>query len=431
MLRMTLTSTMHNPDIQTNLEPGPCILQAGSVVVSANETHSPGFIRFENGRITHSGPGDGSELDAESRFRYPNHVLIPGLVNAHTHIELTSLRGLARGLPFPDWIARVTSSILSNDLAWFAESAAAGARQLQEGGVTLVGDHSTLGVASKAIADAGLAGVVFQEVFCPDPEGDYTEAFQDLDASLQATRSLGLESVLPGISPHAPYNASPLPLESLLTWFRGYPRSIHACESRDELNYVFGATGVFADRHRDRGISPVPWGVTPVEYLDQHGFWEPGAIAVHATHVTDSDIQLLASRGASVVFCPESNALLEGASPPAARILEAGIPCGIGTDSAISCERLDMFEQMRFLLLSSRLRGEPLTAPQVFHMATEGGARVLGFDDRCTLRPGSVADFNLLDLPGPDAGASPVEQVVWQASHERVAKVFRVGMKAE
>lgn len=420
---------MNNPDKQTTREPGPCILQAGSVVVSANETHSPGFIRFENGRITHSGPGDGNELDAESRLSYPCQILIPGLVNAHTHTELTRLRGLARGLPFPDWIARVTSCILSNDSDYFAESAEMGARELRAGGVTCVGDHSTLGVASKALAEAGLSGVVFQEVFCPDPEGDYTEAFQDLDASLQATRSLGLDSILPGISPHAPYNASPQPLESLLTWFRGYPRSIHACESRDELNYIFGATGVFADRHRDRGISPVPWGVTPVEYLDQHGFWEPGAIAVHATHVTDSDIQLLATRGASVVFCPESNALLEGASPPAARILEAGIPCGIGTDSAISCERLDMFEQMRFLLLSSRLRGEPLSTSQVFHMATEGGARVLGFDDRGTLRPGSIADFNLLDLPGPDAGASTVEKVVWQGAPERVNGVCTPGVR--
>lgn len=418
---------MNNPEKQTSRESMPCILQAGSVVVSATETHSPGFIRIENGRISHSGPGDGRELGAENIQCYPSHILIPGLTNAHTHIELTSLRGLARGLPFPYWIARVTSCILSNDLAFFTASAEEGVRQLLAGGVTCVGDHSTLGVASKALASAGLAGAVFQEVFCPDPDGDYTEAFLDLDANLQATRSLGMEYLKPGISPHAPYNASPQPLESLLTWFRGYPRSIHACESLDELNYVHSATGVFADRHRGRGISPVPWGVTPMEYLDQHGFWEPGAIAVHATHVTDEDIQLLASRGASVVFCPESNALLEGASPPAARILEAGVPCAIGTDSAISCERLDMFEQMRFLLLSSRLRGEPLTAAQVFHLATEGGARVLGFDDRGTLKPGSVADFLLLNLPGPDAGVSPLEQVVWQASRERVADVILSG----
>lgn len=349
---------------------------------------------------------------------------MPGLVNAHTHLELTGLAGVGAGLAFEDWILEVTSQVLSHEADFFVQGAASGALECLKSGVTAVADHSTFGVSPAAMANAGLRGRVYREIFCPDPAADSSA---QLDA-VAVWLKISPEGIALGLSNHAPYNAPPRALAETLDRFGAVPRSIHVCESRDEVSYIADGQGVMASRHRGRGF-PIPaHGVSPVEYLDQHGYWKPGTLAVHLTQATKADLELLAARGCTAVFCPGSNLALKNGMPPIGLALRTGLVCGLGTDSAISSPKLDLFEEMRLAVGGSGGSDlEPVTESQALAMATSEGARAAGIQGAGSLETGSHADIIALELPSADCGMPLATRIVRLASRESIRAVWSSG----
>ncbi|MCC6485777.1 MAG: amidohydrolase family protein [Armatimonadetes bacterium] len=351
---------------------------------------------------------------------------MPGLVNGHTHLELTSLRGLADGLKFTDWILEVTQAVLSLSAEFFVSSAAEGALDCLQGGVTCIADHSTFGFSSGAMAAVGLRGTVYREMFCPDPEGDYSAQMDAVAHWLTEACEPGIDR---GVSCHAPYNASSPALEEVLARFARARRSIHVAESQDEISYIARGTGVMAERHQARGFAVTGHAITPVEHLGRKGYWKPGTLAVHLTQATEPDLSLLAVRQCSAAFCPSSNAALGNGIPPIAAARRAGLLCCLGTDSAISSQRLDMFEEMRLAVLTSRIKGDPITACEALDMATMEAARAIGVTEAGAIRPGFRADIVAVALPDGDPKQSLGERIVWQGSRECVRAVWTDGKR--
>jgi len=386
-----------------------------------------GQIRVESGRVTHAGAEVAARHPGEPVHEFPGCVLIPGLVNCHTHLELTALRGAGRGLPFAAWIQLVTREIAAHDREFWMESARQGARECLAGGVTSLADYSTHGVSSAAIAETGMRGVVFQECFFPDPRADLAAMLEGLGRGVRSLEELAGEDVRVGVSCHAAYNAARPALKAVVQEFGDYPRSIHAAESPAEDRYIREGRGEIAEAHRERGIPVEARRMSPVEYLDNAAYWRPGTLAVHLTQASRGDFAILKARGVSAAFCPVSNAALGAGVAGIAAARRAGLTCGFGTDSAISSERLDMFEEMRFALLASRVRNDPLAPSDVFAMATAEGAAAAGIEGAGVLTPGARADAVAVRLPRPPADSTVVDRLVMQASSGDVRAVYVAG----
>lgn len=388
-----------------------------------------GQVRIESGRVTHVGNDLRAAFPSILCEGFSGCVLIPGLVNSHTHLELTALRGLARGLPFAEWIQAITAECARHDEQFWSQSARQGARQCLQVGVTSVADYSTFGVSARAISEAGMRAYVFRESFFADPRTDVDAGIAVLREGLERMERDAGPGVAVGLSLHAPYNAAKPALRAVARDLGRYRRSIHAAESPDEDLYVREGRGVFADAHRARGIPVEARQMSPVEYLDSGSYWRSGTLAVHLTQASRGDFAILKARGVAAAFCPSSNAALGVGIPRIALARRVGLQCGLGTDSAISCERLDMFEEMRFALLTSRLRNDPLTPEDVFAMATWEGAAAAGIEDAGRIVVGSPADIVAVRLKNEPGEASPVAALVHQASACDVRAVWVGGRR--
>ncbi len=401
------------------------IILSGSWVLPDSENEIPdGQLRIQDGSISHIKAGLTRLFPDDPIVEYPGCVLMPGLVNAHTHLEITLLRGVGRGLPFADWIRRITSEIKARDETFFIESAHQGMKECIQSGVTTIADHSTFGMTHRVMRQAGTRGIVFKEVFCPDSREDYSDALQKLASDVQRMQGEAGPDIHIGISCHAPYNACKPALESIVCRFKEYPRSIHAAESPDEVSYIRSAEGVMAASHIRRGIPVRAWRMSPVEYLDNCSYWSKGSLAVHLTQASQGDYAILKARGVNAAFCPSSNAALGAGIPPIAQARRGGVLCGLGTDSAVSNERMDMFDEMRFAVLSSRIRNDPITPSEAFRMATSEGARAIGFPGAGLLAEGARADIVALRLPRPILEGSLVDTVVWQGGSSEIQAVW-------
>ncbi len=411
---------------------GRALIVRGDWLVQSPESVIPGGeVRFAQGRVAQVGHNLARSFPGDPVLTFSGCVILPGLVNTHAHVELSLLRGTGRGLPFVPWLEEVTRRVLALDREFFQHSARAGVRELMRGGVTTLADHSTAGASHVAIREEGLSGVVFREVFCLDPDADHTAALDFLASELERmTRESGTD-VRIGLSCHAPYNACPPALDAVVSRFKGVPRSIHVAESPEESAFIRSGEGLLAGRRRERGIAVRAHRLSPVEYLDNRSYWHPGSQAVHLTQASQGDLAVLAARRVSAAFCPVSNAVLGVGIPPIRAARDAGLLCGLGTDSAISCERQDLFEEMRMAVIGSRLRSAPVTEQEVFAMATSEGAASLGFRDRGTVEPGARADAVALRVPGLPPGGCGAEEVigavVWQGAACQVEAVWSAG----
>ena len=377
-----------------------------------------GAVLIERGVVREVGPARDLEgLDAEhERFDHPGCVLTPGLVNAHTHLSLTALGGLFEADDFAIWLGRLVEAVRAWDIGDHAASASLGAHRCLEAGVTVVGDIAYGPESPSAALVAGLGGAFFWEVL-----GIGAPA---LDAELEklefpvAERGACGSRMRCGLSPHSAYTSGPQLLravhEASLQW--GVPFAMHVAESRVETDLLRDGSGPLLEvAERAAHGFRVP-GVGPVAYLDRLGVLD-GATVVHAGHISPTDIVRLASTARGVVTCPRSNAFLSNPVAPVARLLRAGIPVGIGTDSAASNHDLDLMEDVRALHAL-----DPSIPPKTLvEMATAMGAIALGLEDRFgILEPGmqgDVAIFRIRETHDPEAdfvrlaGAKTLEAV--------------------
>ncbi|MGE5126346.1 MAG: amidohydrolase family protein, partial [Betaproteobacteria bacterium] len=362
-----------------------------------------GRVAVAGGRIAWVGrAGDAGEPRAPLRDLGPG-VLLPGLVNAHCHLELSHLAGrVPFGGGFVAWIeALVAERGRSSPLAAAGGTAAPPAaepdearaatlraiRFLEERGTVAVGDVSNALAHLDALAGSRLDAVVFAELLAWDPvRADATLAWGE--ERRRAVASLVRPGLDVRLAAHAPHSVSPALLRLLVE--RGGPAAIHLAESRDEARFLCDGGGPWRGFLERRGLGHVafePPGVGPVRYLEQAGALHPRLVAVHCVQVDAADRERLARHGVHVVLCPRSNRSLGVGQADAPALLASGVRLALGTDSLASAETLDVLDDAVLLH-----RQFPALEPAaIVRMATLGGALALGLDGLGALAPGKRA----------------------------------------
>jgi cytosine/adenosine deaminase-related metal-dependent hydrolase len=353
-----------------------------------------------DGRIEAVGPERNvpSPPDVQQVRLAPASALLPGLINAHTHLELTGLDAAAPQADFPAWIRRIIAVKSGRTPADFLAAARQGIRDCWAQGVTTVADTGDSGAVLAALAELGGSGICYHEVFGPHP--DSAEAQCDAwTAKMEELGRLATPRVRLGASPHAPYSVSGALYRRVAGWAaeRELPVAVHLAESEAESLLLRGEGG-FAEAWRSRGIPmPESGGRSPVEWLDQHAVLGPRTLCIHLVRANGSDLDLVARRGAAIAHCPRSNRRHGHGAAPLTQMLERGIRVGVGTDSAASVSPLDLFAEARAAAEIGRLSAE-----QGLELITVSAARALGLEREIgTLAPGKWADLVVLDLGAP------------------------------
>jgi cytosine/adenosine deaminase-related metal-dependent hydrolase len=349
-------------------------------------------------------------------------VLLPGLVNAHTHLELSALSGRVEGgnglVPWAMEVGREAGRFKVEQRYDAAERAA---QALRAFGTAAVGDVGNTLLAVSEIGNADLRGLFFHELL-----GSREAATGDALADAEAERQdfLGEEDWPAGLgyvpAPHAPYSAGPELLRRIFAAAAGHPTTIHAAEDADEVLLLRDGTGRWAEILARMGVpagSRTP-GLGPVAYLASLGaFTGPQPpLLVHMVHASAEDLALTRQHGATVVLCPRSNLHIGGRLADVPALLAAKVRLALGTDSLASAPDLSLWGEMT--TLAARF---PNVAPETWlHMATQGGAEGLGLQHMGTLAPGKrpgIIDVQLTDGSSPVAALvrNPHAQIRWLA----------------
>ncbi len=365
----------------------------------------------------------------EARRRYPTareldlpeHLLIPGFVNAHTHSAMTLLRGLADDLPLMTWLQ---DHIWPAEQRWVSpEMILAGSRlaaleMLKSGTVCFNDMYYFPEVTAHAMAEAGMRAVVgmilldFPTVYAEGPDQYLRQGLALHD------HYRGHPLIHTAFAPHAPYTVSDASLTRIRTLADELevPIHIHLHETADEID----------QSRRDHGARPL----RRLQRLDLLG---PNLMAVHMTQVEEEEIELLATTGTHVIHCPASQLKLASGFSPVARLREAGVNVALGTDGAASNNQLDMLGEMHLAaLLAKGVAGSAaaLPAPRALRMATLDGARALGLEEETgSLEVGKSADLVAIDLGYPNTQPihHPLSQLVYAANGSQVRHVWVAG----
>ena len=330
--------------------------------------------------------------------RFPGAALLPGFVNAHTHLELTGLAGQIAEPDFIDWILHIRRAKDAATPETFCDWARAGVRDTWRHGITTVADTGTSGAVALALSELGGAGIVYQEAIAPEPDRAAAALAGVRDAVERLCAAAGPRVTI-GVSPHAPYTVSPALYRAAAAYAReaGLPLAGHIAESPAESAFVRAGAGPFADGWRRRGIPLGPPARSPIELLAELGVLGPDFLAIHAVQADAADCATLAETGCAVVVCPRSNRRHGHGAPPVAAYLSAGLRVGLGTDSVASVGALDLLADAREVRL---LAG--LSAEDTLRLLTVGGARCLGREGEIgTLAAGAWADLAVWRLPLP------------------------------
>jgi cytosine/adenosine deaminase-related metal-dependent hydrolase len=306
----------------------PLIYSARWILPVIDAPIEHGAIAIEDSTIV----GVGTRADLTRRFPdtpvndFGEAAILPGLVNAHSHLELTVMRGFleAEENDFFAWLRKLTvarTAMTPDDLF---VSASCGASEAARAGITCVGDSSSTAVESiKALKQVGLRGIVYQESFGPDAKLA-EENVRKLNAQLSATREIETNLVRAGVSPHAPYTVSPRQLEmiSRLAIDEKFPLMMHAAESEAERLFLLDGTGAFAEGLKNRNIGWNAPGMSTIQYLRRHGVLETRPLLAHCINVDDDDLDLIKAANAGIAHCPKSNAKLRHGRAPFAKFVE-------------------------------------------------------------------------------------------------------------
>jgi len=375
------------------------VLTARWVIPVSSPPIADGAVAIQEGRIVALGRRADvtTAWPGASRWDLPEAALLPGLVNCHTHLELSGLSPPTVNGPLAAWLVALIERRREIPADAQAAAALAGAQQLAASGTTCVGEVSTTGQSLVPLQSLGLRGVVYREILglAPEEADARCDAAQaDLRLMQEAARGGPLRI---GLSPHSPYSLSEELFRACDAMFRrwGVPCCIHAAESPEEVAFLATGRGAIPDLLYPAVGCRVPpprrRARSPIEYLDALGAlaWRP--LLVHAVHVDAADIRRMAKSGVSVAHCPRSNARLSGGAAPVAEFLAHGIPVGLGTDSLASVPTLDLWDEMRAAAAGHAGR---LAPREVLEMATLLGAAALGLADQVgSLAVGKRADL--------------------------------------
>jgi len=331
-----------------------------------------------------------------------NCLIMPGLINCHTHAAMSLMRGIADDLPLERWLKDYIfpSESKHADRDFVHLGTMLSCLEMVLGGVTTFADgYFFMEKAAQATIEVGLRSVVAQGILdFPAPDAPSVGSWKERAEEFLSTCPRDA-LVSPALFCHSPYLCGPDTFREASRMARDHGVLLfsHVCETRREVQDI-----------RAR------YSRTPVEHLQNLGVLGPSFVAVHLIHVSDEEMDLIARSGTKVVHCPESNMKLASGASPVQELIKKGVTVGIGTDGPASNNNLDLFEEMRSASLMAKLvRNDPesLNARTVLRMACSEAATVLGMEDRIgSLEPGKCADVIVIDLDRPHL--TPIYDVV-------------------
>ena len=382
-----------------------------------------GWVAVHDGRIVTFGRREVADRsDADTRD-LGNVAIMPGLVNAHTHLELSYLRGvIPPASTFVGWVRNLIGlrrnpfeSAEAEHLPYIEE----GIAEATASGTALVGDISNTLTTFEPLKRSPLAALVFYELFNfiePEPDRFVDRACKEIDA-LTPT-----ETVRVSLAAHAPYSVAPLLFGAIrrAVDLRPFmPVSVHLSESAEEVEFIATGTGPWRKLREDIGAMDQEWvppGVSPVQYLDDNGFLKGRVIVVHGVQMNRDDLARLVRQDATLVTCPRSNKLTGAGTPPIADFYASGVRVAVGTDSLASAPDLNLFSEVAAM----HAIAPSIPAATLLDSATLQGARALGFESEFgSIEPGKRA--RLLAVSIPPRTADVEEYLVSGIERDRLA----------
>jgi len=365
-------------------------IRAGSVhPVTAPPIEDGAVLVDDRGTIAAVGPNLVVPTRPGARqLEFPDAHLLPGLVNTHTHLELTHLAGKNAEREFAGWIRTLRALKDATTPEEFSRSAEQGVRDAWAAGVTCVADTGSTGAPLEALARLGGRGIYYQEVFGPDP-AQCAASMAELEHALARLSPLASSPLSLGVSPHAPYTVSEPLYRAVADLARRErcPLAMHLAESRAETELVRDGSGPFADALRARGFAVRAQHCSPVQYLLRLGVLQraTGWLCIHCVQVDERDVAILRDSGAGVAHCPRSNRAHGHGTAPLAAFRRAGLRVGLGTDSVVSVGDSS---------LSGEAAAAGLDGEDALRMLTIEGALALGLETEIgSLDVGKQADL--------------------------------------
>ena len=386
-------------------------LRAAQVIPIAGSPIADGSVAIRGGQIVGVGPAD--QISREWRHLperdLGDAILLPGFVDAHSHLEWSLTGGLVEAGGFAGWLGSLLTLSPRMGIDDHHAAAAVGALRCLQHGTTTVADSGPTGAGAAALREAGLRGIVHLEAFGRHTGGAARDAAIAIAKRVVALDDHSCARVQIGVSPHAPYTVGPDFWEALVNHPDLAHRSwaTHLAESPDESELIGSGTGPLARLFTARGTEPGRWPGqgSPVARLDRAGVLRPGLIAAHCVQLDPDDPARLAAAGVGVAHCPLSNATLACGHAPIVRLRDAGVTLGLGTDSPASAGDYDLRADGRAAGMIASL-----TPAEIVELATLGGATTLGLDRLVgSIEIGKRADLIAItgvpDDPDPYAAA--------------------------
>lgn len=365
-------------------------------------------------------------------------AILPGFVNAHSHLELTSMRGFLDHLEndFSAWLLTLSKTRAEKlTEADIEVSALWGAVEGLRGGVTCFADIGRYGRAGfEALKKTGLRGIVFQETEFSPKNSEAENDFVRLREKFLALKTGETKIVKAGISPHSPYTVSRRLFELIADYAlrENVPVSVHAAESNEELEFMLHGTGYFAGIYEKFGVEWETPGIDTIQYLKRTGILDTRPLLAHCVKVSEGDLRLIADSKSGIAHCPKSNAKFGHGVAPLEKFLDMRLRAGLGSDSVASNNTCDLLEEGRFAALLARARQDKrrlITAQEMIETATIGGARALGLEKEIgTLETGKRADLIAVSLS--TVAQQPVHDVYAALLFASTARDVRLTMIA-
>jgi cytosine/adenosine deaminase-related metal-dependent hydrolase len=379
---------------------------------------------IENGAVALDGDiieAVGTVAELGEGTRYEDAVILPGFVNAHSHLEYAVYAGFGDGLSdFAEWIRLHTERKRRVDWDEYVSVARLGAAESLRSGVTTVADCSFSGAAAVALDELGLRGLVYLEVFGDEP----SEALAQFDGLRRRVEQHLSARLRLGVSPHAPYSVSAAVYRACSEL--GLPVATHLSESESEIRYLLDGGGPW---------EPITWlvdppGTTGTRLLAREGLLGRQVLVAHCVVVEPDEVALLAEHGVAVAHCPRSNAYVGSGIAPLRELREAGLRVGIGTDGVSSTPSGDFFDELRAVVTMARARErrpDALTASEALELGTLGSARALGLEAEIgSLVTGKRADLAVVSMAGSPylPWEDPAGAIVFGGSPDRVIATY-------
>ncbi len=391
------------------LTPGEEVFAPGAVAIKGNRLAAVGPLKEITGRFA-----------AGRCLNYPRGLILPGLINAHTHAAMALFRGLADDLPLEEWLNShifPAEKHLDYDFVYWGTRLAV-AEMLLSGTTTFCDMYLFTDAVARAVADTGIRAVV-GVVLYDFPSPNYGPPDNGLRFTEELCRTYaGHPRVRVAVEPHAVYTCSPDLLQKS-----------KALADKHNTRWIIH----LSETAREMADCLEHYGDSPVGHLHRLGLLTANTVADHAVALTDRDMDLLADSGAGVVHCPESNMKLASGMAPVADLLARGVPVGLGTDGCASNNNLDMLTEMDTAAKLAKVRElDPTVLParQALALATRTGARVLGLEGEVgMLAPGFKADLVVIDLDQPHLTPlyDPYSHLVYAATGADVQTVVVEG----